>query len=101
MAFFFFKRRKISAEEMKSEVIRLIDENREVIYKIAFYSQPEVQEILERVSRRWEESGYKDRPIDHATTEELGVLYKVARKIASQRADELWSMYGREFLPTT
>lgn len=97
----FFRRRKISPEEMKSEIIRLIDESREVIYKIAFYSQPEVQEVLERVSRRWEESGYQGRPIDYASVEELEVLYKIARRIVSYSPEELWGVYGREYLPTT
>lgn len=96
----FFRKRKINPDEMKNEIIRLIDESREVIYKIAFYSQPEVQEILERVSKRWEESGYQGRPIDYASAEELEMLYKIARRIVSRSPEELWSTYGREYLPT-
>lgn len=97
---FLRRRGEVDIEKLKSEIIRLIDENNEVIYKIAFYSQPEVQEILNKVLKRWESSGYRDRPIDHATAEELEVLYRIARRVFSRRSDELWSAYGREFLPT-
>lgn len=95
--FFSLSKRKPTPEEMRNEVIRLIDESKENVYKVVFYSQPEVLEILERVSRRWEESNYRGRPIDYATPSELKTLYKVARKVASQRAEDLVANYGEDF----
>jgi len=85
---------------MKEEIIRLIDENNEVVYKIAFYSQPEVQSILERVNKKWEENNYQGKPLDYATDEEVVVLYNIAVRISSKRPGELWAIYGRDYIPS-
>jgi hypothetical protein len=90
----FKRRKKMSPEEMREEIVRLIDESREPIYKVAFYSQEEVQEILGKLEKRWEESRRVGRPIDYATEEELEVLYKIAKRIASKTPEELWAEYG-------
>jgi len=94
------RERRPDVEELKNEIIRLIDENTEVAYKIAFYSQPEVREILDRVIKRWEMSGFCGKPIDYATADEIKTLYKVARKICSKKPGELWNTYGRMFMPS-
>lgn len=94
-----FRRRKLTPEEMREEIVRLIDESREVIYKIAFYAQPEVQGILDDVTKRWENSGYIGKPIDYATPEELEILYKIAQRIANMPPEELWAIYGRDLFP--
>jgi len=92
-------RRTISVSEMREEIIRLIDNNQEVIYKIAFYSQQEVQGLLGEVMKRWERNNYEGRPIDYATDEEVVVLYKIAKKISSMKPEVLYRMYGRDYIP--
>lgn len=94
-----FKKKKPSLDEMKREIIQLIDESREAVYKIAFYAKPEVQSILDEVFKRWEKAGYVGRPIDYATREELEILYKIAKKISAMSPGELWGIYGRELPP--
>lgn len=96
---FFPKRQKLSVDEMRREVIRLIDDNKENIYKIAFYSQPEVQRILNSLTERWVNANYQGGPIDYANPEEVQVLYRLAKKITSMRPEELWARYGEIFMP--
>jgi hypothetical protein len=53
----FSKKHKLTIDEMKKEVVRLIDENKDNVYKIVFYSQPEVQRILDNLTERWSNAG--------------------------------------------
>ncbi len=89
-----FRKRRVNSEKIKQELLSLIDESSEVIYKIAFYSQPEVQSIMNRLMDVWESSGRKGRPVDYATVSELKLMLKIARKIARKRPEELWVKYG-------
>lgn len=82
------------SEKIKQELLSLIDESSEVIYKIAFYSQPEVQDIMNRLMNAWESSGRRGRPIDHASISELKLMLKIARKITKKKPEELWAEYG-------
>lgn len=75
--------------KIREEVVNLIDNSTETTYKIVFYAQAEVQEIMNRVLKRWEESGCSGRPIDYATPEEVKTLYKIAKKIVSKHPSEL------------
>lgn len=65
---------------MKEEILRLIDENRSPWVKAAFYSDPEVSKIVESLIARWESRGMSGIPLDHATEEELRILYKKAQE---------------------
>ena len=82
-------KKKISPEQAKEEIIRLIDENTVTIYKAAFYSNEKVGEIMNLIMERWEKAGRRDRPIDHASNEEIMILYKIAREITRRRPEEL------------
>ncbi len=62
------------AEDLKRKIIVLIDENRNVWAKQAFYSDPEVASILDNIYERWEKEGRKGIPIDYATYDELLIL---------------------------
>jgi uncharacterized protein (DUF1015 family) len=95
----FSKKHKLTIDEMKKEVVRLIDENKDNVYKIVFYSQPEVQRILDNLTERWSNAGNRGEPIDYATAEEVQVLYHLARKITSMRPEELWAKYRELFMP--
>ena len=90
----FSRRKQVNSEKIKKELLSLIDESSEVIYKIAFYSQPEVQSIMNRLVDAWESSGRRGRPVDYATVSELKLMLKIARKIARKRPEELWAEYG-------
>jgi hypothetical protein len=88
-------RRRVNAEKIKQEIINLIDENREPIYKEVFYSKPEVQAIMNRVIELWERSGREGRPIDYATIDELKLLLKIAKEIMKKTPEELMAEYWR------
>lgn len=90
-------RKESNIEKLREEVIRLIDESKETVYKIVFYSDEDVQRIMERISKRWEEAGCQGRPIDYATPEELKILHKVAKRVTSKTPAELIAEY-RELL---
>ncbi len=67
-------------EELKRRIIMLIDESRNVWAKQAFYSDPEVTSILDRIYARWEKEGQKGLPIDYATYDELLILASKAER---------------------
>ncbi len=66
-------------EYMKRRIIELIDESRDNDRKIGFYSDENVQQIMNRLYGKWEENGRKGIPLDYATIEELEILYRLAR----------------------
>lgn len=82
-------------EKLKKEIIRLIDEAYDPIYKQAFYSDTEVQRIMEKLFQKWKEGGERGLPIDYASLEDLKILYKVAKNVSSKRPEELYSAYTR------
>ncbi|AFK51565.1 hypothetical protein TCELL_1142 [Thermogladius calderae 1633] len=65
--------------KLKSEIVRLIDESRDVEVKMAFYSDERVQSIMDRLNKEWESNGYKGIPLDYATVDELKTLHDLAR----------------------
>jgi len=66
----------------------MIDESRDDWRKVAFYSDPEVSKILERIYKRWEDSGFEGIPLEHAEISELRVL---AAKAANIKPVPVWS----------
>jgi len=83
----------VDVDKMKQEIIRLIDESREQAYKVAFYSDPVVTRIMERIIAEWERNQEKGIPLDYATPEEIEVMYNIAVKISKTPPQALWSKY--------
>jgi len=88
-----FKRKHVNADKAREELINLIDESRESIYKEVFYSRPEVQSIMDRIIEVWERSGRQGRPIDYATIDELKQLLRIAKEIVKKSPEELMAEY--------
>ncbi|MCE4613637.1 MAG: hypothetical protein F7C07_07410 [Desulfurococcales archaeon] len=82
----------MSPEKIKREIIRLIDENYSTWVKSAFYSDPRVSSILEKLTRAWEDGGRKGIPIDYASREDLEVLLELARRYSSMSEDRARSI---------
>lgn len=70
----------MSRERLIREIEMYVDCNPNIYAKIAFYSDPEVQRILENIYRRWEEAGQRGIPLDFATIDELKLLASKALK---------------------
>lgn len=66
------------AERLKREIIRLVDESREVGVKIAFYGDERVQAVMDRITAEWERRGRAGLPLDYATEDELKTLHSLA-----------------------
>ncbi len=75
-------------EELKRDIIKLIDENRSPWVKAAFYSDPEVSSILDRLLNMWESNDRRGIPLDYADEDELKILHRLARRYASLSDDE-------------
>ncbi|RLG81598.1 MAG: hypothetical protein DRO40_09430 [Thermoprotei archaeon] len=67
-------------EELKREIVILIDENRDQWKKAAFYSDDTVQNILNMLYDKWEKNRRQGVPLDYATIEELETLVALARR---------------------
>ncbi|MEM3832179.1 MAG: hypothetical protein QW128_01080 [Thermoprotei archaeon] len=67
------------ANELKKEIVSLIDDNTDVNVKAAFYGDPEVTKILDNLYERWESNNNKNEPLDYATIDELRILTMKAR----------------------
>ncbi|MEM0366050.1 MAG: hypothetical protein QXR02_00755 [Acidilobaceae archaeon] len=84
---------------IKSEILKLIDENRSPWVKAAFYSNPRVSSILEKLIDLWEANNRVGIPLDYATKEELEELYNIALSYAYMSDEEarshLWSISGK------
>ncbi len=57
-----------------------IEDNPDPYVKAAFYEDPDVMKIVERLYKRWEENECKGEPLDYATIEELELLVEKARR---------------------
>ncbi len=71
------------AEELKEKIIKLIDESKDNNRKIAFYGDERVTVIMDKLYKRWEEAGRRNKPIDYATYEELKTLARLAEYYSS------------------
>ncbi|MDM7275921.1 MAG: hypothetical protein P3X22_007420 [Thermoprotei archaeon] len=79
-------------EEVKADIIKLIDENRSPWVKAAFYSDPRVSTILGRLIEEWESEGRQGIPLDYASDEELEILHETARRYAYMSDEEARSI---------
>ncbi len=83
---------------MRRKIIELVDDSREDGRKIAFYSNPTVQEILDALYDRWEKNGRKGIPLDYATEEEVKILYTIAVKATNVPASKSYISFIRSKL---
>lgn len=70
----------MNRDKVKREILALIDDNYSNWRKAAFYSDPDVVSIMDRLQRVWEENDMMGYPIDYATDGELKILLEKARK---------------------
>ena len=68
-------RREILIKEIEEN----IEENRNAMVKAAFYSDPEVSELVLELYKRWELNNYRGAPLDYASLNELEFLALKAR----------------------
>ena len=82
----------LSRERLIREIEMYVDYNPNIYAKIAFYSDSEVQRILENIYKRWEEAGRRGIPLDFATMDELKLLASKALKYKDASARVLLSL---------
>ncbi|MEM4654228.1 MAG: hypothetical protein QXL34_01905 [Thermosphaera sp.] len=82
--------------KLKSEIINLIDDSTIPVVKEAFYSNQEVENIMERLYKEWEKNGNKGIPLDYATHEELIILHRIAKQVVDSPYEELSRTYIRK-----
>mgnify|MGYP000029315830 CR=1 FL=1 len=68
-----------SRKDLIREIEENIEENFNAMVKAAFYSDPEVEQIVMELYKRWEAHGYRGVPLDYASLEELEILAIKAR----------------------
>ncbi len=83
-------------EKLKNKILTLIDESTNNWAKMAFYSDPKVATILERVYGEWEQNNRRGLPIDYATLEELQVLAKAAEKYKNAGPEVIGILFRSE-----
>ena len=71
-----------------SRVISLIEEHTNQWIKAAFYSDPEVNSILEKLYDRWEKNDRRGIPLDYASIDELEILAEKATRYSSMSTSE-------------
>lgn len=69
-----------SLEDMKKEIIDIVDKNWNPWVKAAFYSDPDVEAILTSLYEEWESQGRLGTPLDYATQEQIEILYHKAQE---------------------
>jgi len=69
-------------EKLIRELIQLIEDNSVAWRKAAFYSDPRVEPVYDRLVREWESHDGEGIPLDYASTSELELLVSVAREYA-------------------
>lgn len=84
-----------SLEKKKNEIIRLIDDSKQNGRKIAFYSDPLVVEILDKIYELWEKNNREGIPLDYASPDQIDVLYNLALKYSRVSDSEAWALYLR------
>jgi hypothetical protein len=87
-------RRKPSRREYINFIEAYIERGNEWV-RAAFYSDPDVENILNLLYERWQASGGRGEPIDYATDEEIEALYQIARRYASLTPYEAYTIYMR------
>ncbi|MEB3780431.1 MAG: hypothetical protein GSR85_09445 [Desulfurococcales archaeon] len=79
-------------DELKREIIALIDDNYSNWRKAAFYSDPVVVNLMDKLQVKWESNERRGYPIDYATPEELELLHRIAKRYAYMSEDEARSL---------
>jgi hypothetical protein len=72
----------LSKDSLIEELIMLIEDNESPWRKAAFYSDPKVIPIYDKLIKKWLEAGEKGVPLDYADESDLNILVAVARKYA-------------------
>ncbi len=83
-------------EKLRNKILALIDESTNNWAKMAFYSDPKVAAILERVYGVWEQNNRRGLPIDYATIEELKILAKAAEKYKNAGPEVIGMLFREE-----
>ena len=87
-----------SREKLVKEIMRIIDESPDPWRKTAFYSDPEVQQLLDALYDRWNNSGGAGIPLDYATDEEVKFLYKKAVNLRPEDSESTLKKFFRKAL---
>ncbi len=66
--------------DKKNKILSLIEGDRSSWRKAAFYGDPVVSAIMERLYERWEKASRQGIPLDYATEEETRILLRLAEK---------------------
>ncbi|MCE4610471.1 MAG: hypothetical protein F7B17_00680 [Desulfurococcales archaeon] len=74
---------------MKRRILELIDDSDDPWLKAAFYGDPKVASILNKLLSEWERNERKGIPLDYAGPDDLETLYSLASKYASMSTVEL------------
>ena len=67
-------------EELKEKLTVFLDQDPRKWVRSAFYSDPEVQHVMDILYGKWEEAGRKGMPVDYASHDELVFLWNKASK---------------------
>ncbi|MEM1619307.1 MAG: hypothetical protein QXU52_00930 [Fervidicoccaceae archaeon] len=81
-------RGRAKREELRRELVELIEESRDSWIKAAFFSDPTVANLLEELHERWAGSGGVGAPLDYAEQNELEELVTRARRYSSMSSSE-------------
>ncbi|MET1102194.1 MAG: hypothetical protein ABWW69_06960 [Pyrodictiaceae archaeon] len=82
----------------KDEVLNFIErriENANQWIRAAFYSDPDVVAILDKLYERWYKSSQEGEPIDYANDEELRMLFDAAKRYARMSPYEAYALVSR------
>ncbi|MCE4606368.1 MAG: hypothetical protein F7B59_03440 [Desulfurococcales archaeon] len=67
-------------EKLREKLTIFLDQDPRKWVKSAFYSDPVVVQVMDNLYNRWEDAGRLGMPIDHASHEELVLLWNKASK---------------------
>ncbi len=87
-------RRRARREDYIRYIEAYIEKGNEWV-RAAFYSDPSVEDILNKLYERWTRNNNVGEPIDYATDEEVEILYKLAKHYASLTPYEAYTIYMR------
>ncbi|MEM2203903.1 MAG: hypothetical protein QXI22_06065 [Sulfolobales archaeon] len=65
-------------EDLIRIIVENIEENRNSWVKALFYSDKDVERIMDRLVNEWNRDGMRGEPLDYATLEELEILAEKA-----------------------
>jgi len=93
---------RIRRDKMIKELLYIIEESDDVWRKVAFYSDPQVQKILDDLYVRWGNSNYVGQPLELASDEELKILHYKATHLKQEDIDRaVINLYRKIAIPST